>query len=115
MDQARIKPVYVLAAGWVALPLVGLLLNAIGGNLQESWRAEPPTEEQVTDCRIDAMMGGDNPVEVERIERDCLQAANDAYVRPRRRNFVTLSLALLLVYVAGLSALTWRTFGSGRS
>lgn len=115
MDHARLRPVYLLGAAWIALPLLGILFNAVGGRMNESWRAEPPTEEEVTDCRIDAMMGGQNPVEVERIERECLQAANDAYVRPRTRKMVLVFAAILVAYFAGLSFVTWNRFGPGVS
>jgi hypothetical protein len=106
--MSRPTATYLLVAAWVAVPLLGVGLNALGGSLEESWRTDPPTEQEATDCRIEAMMGGDNPVEVERIETACLQAANDAYVEAKLRPLTATFAAVLLAYVLALVAVTWK-------
>ena len=98
---------------WVCLALLAGAVYVLGGDLQERWRGQPPTSIEETDCQIESMMGGDNPVEVSQISRSCLQAANDAYVAPRRTRLILFSVGLLLLCVTGLSLATWRWFSSG--
>jgi hypothetical protein len=93
---------------WLGLPVLSALLYQSGARLHEDWRARTPTEVEVIDCRIDGMMGGDNPIEVRRIERTCLEAVNDAYVAPRLGRLLLGFCTLLLAYVAAASLATWR-------
>jgi len=93
---------------WIGLFLLGGAFYGVGGNLQERWRTHPPTSADETKCQLEAMMGGDNPVEVSRIDRDCLQAVNDAYVAPRRTRLLLFSVLVMLSGLAALSLATWR-------
>jgi len=93
---------------WVCLALLAGAFYVGGGKLQERWRAHPPTSVEETDCQIESMMGGDNPVEVSQISRACLQAVNDAYVAPRRTRFLLFSVGALLLGLTALSGATWR-------
>ncbi len=76
MIDIVLTPGRTLALVCIALPVLFAILSTVGGNLEEGLRAQPPTEVEETDCRIEAMMSGDNPVEVETIHRACVQAAN---------------------------------------
>jgi len=93
---------------WVCLSLLAGAFYVVGGNLQERWRAHPPTSVEETDCQIESMMGGDNPLEVSQISRACLQAANDAYVAPRRTRLLLFSVGLLLLCLTALAGATWQ-------
>ena len=63
------SPTVRIALIWVGLPILLFVLSSGRSRLIEGWEAQPPTEVEETDCRIDSMMGGENPVEVERIYR----------------------------------------------
>lgn len=104
MSTPKLTPARLALALWIGLPLLLWGLVAVSSGLEERWRAQPPTDQEETDCRIEAMMGGDNPVEVERIYRACADSANDAYVAPRRTS-TRLTLGLLLLAYGGLLAL----------
>ena len=97
------SPAVKLAIVWVATIVLLVSLVYGRGALIERWVATPPTEVEETDCRIESMMAGDNPVEVERTYRSCVQAANDAYVQPRTTR-ITLLFSLLAVAAVGLAA-----------
>lgn len=98
MALERPSPKVQLILLWAGLPILLYGLVSARGSLQERWEAQPPTEIEETDCRIESMMGGDNPVEVERIYRTCADAASDAYVRPRARRITLLFALLALAY-----------------
>lgn len=108
MIDRVLTPGRTLALVCIALPVLFAILSTVGGNLEEGLRAQPPTEVEETDCRIEAMMSGDNPVEVETIHRACVQAANDADVAPRRARPRLLSGLLLVAYAGFAAALTVR-------
>jgi hypothetical protein len=108
MIKKFLTPVRTLALVWIALPVLVAILYSVGGSLQDGWRARPPSDVEETDCRIESMMGGDNPVEVETIHRACIQAANDAYVHPRRTRLLLLSGLLVLAWAAFATAFTAR-------
>ena len=97
---------------WVGLPILLFILSAARGHLREGWEAQPPTEIEETDCRIESMMGGENPVEVERIYRECTAEANARYVRPRRLRSNILSGLAVLVYLGLAGVMTVRLRGS---
>ena len=116
MTGTLLTPVRTLALAWIGLPVLAAILYSVGGSLQEDWRTRPPTEVEETDCRIESTMSGDNPVEVEREQRACLQAVNDAYFGPRRTRLILLSTVLLLGYAGLATALTLRyRSGPGRA
>jgi hypothetical protein len=103
----------------VALLLVALA--NVGATLTESWENQPLTEVEETDCRIQSMMGGDNPVEVEQMYRACADSSSAAYVAPRVSRFRLMSGLASLVAVVLAGALTWHarddlrpTPGAGR-
>jgi hypothetical protein len=98
---------------WLGLPTLSGVLYLTGQRMHEGWRERPATEVETTDCRIEAMMEGDNPVDVRAIERACLQAANDAYTRPRSIRLVLGYGLLVTLYIVGASFLTWRRLGAG--
>jgi hypothetical protein len=98
---------------WLGLPALSGVLYLTGQRMHEAWREHPATEVEMTDCRIEAMMEGDNPVDVRAIERACLQAANDAYTRPRSIRLVLGYGLLVTLYVVGASFLTWLRLGAG--
>ena len=106
------KPKVVVALAWAAFALLTIAVLNLGPTLEERWRAEPPTADQETDCQIEAMMGGDNPVEVERIGRECRQAANDAFVAPRLRRLRMLSALVMLAAFLAAMGTTWRVLGA---
>jgi len=106
MMNKLLTPGRTIALVWIGLAVLTAVLYSVGGSLQESWRARPASEVEETDCRIEAMMGGDNPVEVEVVHRACIQAANDAYVAPRRRRLFLLSGVILLGYAGFATAFT---------
>lgn len=108
MADRRPGPKTLLAIVWLGLPIVAALLYQSGARTHAGWQARPPTEVEVTDCRIEGMMGGDNPIEVRRIERSCLEASNDAYTAPRVGKLLLGFSTLLLAYVAAASLATWR-------
>lgn len=108
MMEKFLTPGRKLVLVWIALPVLVAILYSVGGTLQEGWRAHPPSDVEETDCRIESMMGGDNPVEVETIHRACIQAANDAYVRPRRTRLMLFSGALVLAWAAFATTFTVR-------
>ena len=110
MALERPSPRLLLILLWAGLPVLLFGLVSLRGSLMERWEGQPPTEIEETDCRIESMMGGDNPVEVERIYRTCVEAANDEYVRPRAWRSTLLLMALALAYagVAGWMTLRYR-------
>lgn len=113
MALERPSPTIQLALVWLVLPLLLFALSSVRTSMIEGWEAQPPTDVEATDCRLDAMMGGENAVEVERIDRECRAAAKEAFVQPRVRR-ITLIFALLgLVYAAGATGLTLRLRASG--
>ena len=106
------KPPVLVAIAWLVFVLLAVAIFNVGDRLQQRWHAQPPTETEMTDCRIESMMGGDNPVEVERINRECLQAANEAYVAPRVSRFRIFSALLLLVSFLAALGTTWQVLGN---
>ena len=97
---------------WVGLPILLFGVSTARGSMMESWEAQPPTEVEETDCRIESMMGGDNPVEVERVYRACVAAANEAFVRPRARR-TNLFLAVLVLAYVGVAGVVTARYRSG--
>ena len=102
------SPTVRIALIWVGLPILLFVLSSGRSHLIEGWEAQPPTEVEETDCRIDSMMGGENPVVVERIYRECTAAANAAYVGPRRLRSNVLSGLAVLGYLGLAGLMTMR-------
>jgi hypothetical protein len=112
MAERRLRDHAPLIVLWLGLPLLVGILYHTGGRLHEGWQARPATEVETTDCRIEAMMGGDNPVEIRRIERQCLEEVNAAYTAPRVGRLLLAFSSLVMAYAAVAAFLTWRHMAS---